>query len=251
MYDMDGAVALVTGAGSGIGRATAYRFVTEGVSVAVVDIDEDGGRQTVDEIHDRGGEATFVEADVGDEAAVERMVDETVEAFGRLDFAHNNAGYAPDRLPLEEKDDETYEGVTDVNLKGVWLGMKHELPAIRETGGAIVNTSSISGLEGERGLGFYSAAKHGVNALTKTAAMEAAADDVRVNAVCPGGLVKTAAAIAYKEQYPEKVQETVDETPLGRMPEPEEIADVVVWLCSDQASFVTGQPIVVDGGNSL
>jgi NAD(P)-dependent dehydrogenase (short-subunit alcohol dehydrogenase family) len=250
MHGIADRVALITGAGSGIGQASAKRFAEEGANVVVVDIDEEAGKSTVESIVNQGGDATFVAADVSDPAQVEAMVDTAIDTYGKLDFVHNNAGFAPERIPIDQKKESSYDAVTDVNLKGIWLGIKHSIPKLIETEGAIVNTASIVGLEGASGLSFYSAAKHGVVGLTKTAALEYAEQGIRVNAVCPGGLVNTEAVKEYQKEYPEKVQETIDATPMDRIAEPAEIASAVVWLCSEDASFITGHPLVIDGGNS-
>jgi NAD(P)-dependent dehydrogenase (short-subunit alcohol dehydrogenase family) len=246
MNGIEGKTALVTGAGYGIGRATAERFAREGANVVVADIDDETGPETVARIESEGGEATFVETDVADEADVEAMVEEAVSAYGSLEFAHNNAGIGE---PVESTMTVTtaeWDRMMDVNLRGVWLCMREELEQMTEQGsGAIVNTSSLAGLLGEPHLAHYAAAKHGVNGLTKTAALEFAEENIRINAVCPG-IVMTGLA----EQNPEVVEEGLKNTPMDRAAEPEEIASVVVRLCSADASFMTGTTLPVDGGVS-
>ncbi|MCX2819095.1 glucose 1-dehydrogenase [Haladaptatus sp. F3-133] len=240
-------VAVVTGAGSGIGRASAERLANEGASVVVADIDVEGGAETVEAIESEGGTATFVEVDVTDEDDVRKMVDAAVETYGGLDIAHNNAGIEGDGAPLVEQSAEGWEEVLGINLTGVFLGMKYEIPAMVEgDGGAIVNTSSIAGLSGD-GPAPYVASKHGVVGLTRQAAVEYGDEGVRVNAVCPG-VVRTPMVERSLEEHPEAVDQITEEQPLGRMAQPEEIADAVVWLASSEASFVNGHPLPVEGG---
>lgn len=246
MNGIRGGTAIVTGAASGIGRATAERFAEEGASVVVADVDRAGGEETAEAIERDGGEATFVEADVSEPADVERMADVAVDTYGSLEFAHNNAGIGePVENAMEASIDE-WDEVMAVDLRGVWLCMREELRRMVEGGGgAIVNTSSTAGLLGKPGLSHYSAAKHGVVGLTKTAAFEFAEEGVRVNAVCPGTIMTGLA-----EQNPGLVDEGVEVTPMDRAGQPEEVADVVVRLCSDDASFVTGVGVPVDGGKT-
>jgi len=241
-----GKVALVTGGGSGIGRATAIQFGKEGARVVVADVQSGGIEETVRLIRETDGEAACVKADVSKAGDVEAMVAKTVELFGRLDFAHNNAGIAGSfRGPLHEWPEEIWEQVISINLKGVWLCMKYEIPQMLKTGGgAIVNTSSIAGLVGIKGNAAYGASKHAVAGLTKTAALDYAQLGIRVNAVCPGHTNTPMIAPDLKRaDKPFVVQE-----PIGRVGTPEEIARVVVWLCSDGASYVTGHVMPVDGG---
>jgi NAD(P)-dependent dehydrogenase (short-subunit alcohol dehydrogenase family) len=248
MHGIADRVALITGAGSGIGQASAKRFAEEGANVVVVDIDEEAGKSTVESIVNQGGDATFVAADVSDPAQVEAMVDTAIDTYGKLDFAHNNAGFTVDRQPLHETHEKYWDDINNVYLKGVWLGLKYEIPAMIKTGGgAVVNTASGSGLEGEAGLSSYSAAKHGVVGLTKTAALEYAQQDIRVNAVCPGP-IKTPKLLKYEDEDPEMLEEFAETVPMNRFGTPKEIASAVVWLCSTDASFVTGHSLPVDGG---
>ncbi len=246
---MKGKVALVTGAGSGIGRASALLFARTGAKVTVADLAVDGGEETVRRIRDDGGDATFVRCDVASASDVEAMVARTVETYGRLDYAFNNAGIegTPGHL-IADVQEEDWDRVHAINLKGVWLGMKHELrQMLRQGGGTIVNTASAAALVGWPEGSVYAAAKSGVVSLTKTAALEYASKGIRVNAVCPG-FIHTAMAERMFVTYPTLPQLYAKMTPTGRVGTPEEVADVVVWLCSDAASFVTGVALSVDGG---
>jgi NAD(P)-dependent dehydrogenase (short-subunit alcohol dehydrogenase family) len=238
--------AVVTGGASGIGRATAERFASEGANVVVADVATGAGRETVGAIESAGGTATFVETDVSDPAAVEGMIRKAVDRYGSLDVAHNNAGIGGEDNRLAAQSEEHWDRVMAVNLKGVWLCMKHELRVMAETGGgAVVNTASIAGLAAA-GHAAYVASKHGVIGLTRVAAREYARDDVRVNAVCPG-VVDTQLSRRGQED-PEEVDPYVDLQAFDRLGTPEEIAAAVVWLSSPEASFVTGGAYPVDGG---
>ncbi len=244
---MDGKVGLVTGAASGIGRACAVRFAAEGATVLVADLESAraGGEQTVEEIRAAGGEAEFVACDVSRAADNEALVAHAVRRFDRLDFAHNNAGIGVHRL-LHETSDEDFDRVIAVNLRGTFLGMKHQIAQMRkQRAGAIVNTSSNAGLRAVTMLSAYTASKHGILGLTKNAAVEYANDGIRVNAVCPGAIMTP----LMSEQPPERQQEILAPQALTRFGEPEEVAAAVVWLCSDQASFVTGVALPVDAGS--
>ena len=247
---VEGKVALVTGGASGIGRATALTFAREGAKLVIADMNEDGGQQTVQMITENGGEAIFVQVDVSKAVEVEAMISTTVETYGRLDCAHNNAGIGSrPRAPLHECSEETWDRVLAINLKGVWLCMKYEILQMLKLGsGTIVNTASIMGLVGSwSGSGAYNASKHGVVGLTKTAALEYAKVGLRVNAVCPG-YIRTPLLAETLTRQPEMEAQIVARHPVGRMGRPEEIAEAVVWLCSDAASFVTGHTMTVDGG---
>ncbi|UPY39358.1 glucose 1-dehydrogenase [Sediminicoccus sp. KRV36] len=241
-----GKVALVTGGGSGIGRATALRMAEEGARLLVADRDGEAAARTAAAIHQAGGQARGWAADVTDEAAVAAMVQAALDSFGTLDCAFNNAGVAPaEAQPLAEISAEEWGRVLAVNLTGVFLCMKHEIPAMRG-GGAIVNTASIAGRIALPKAGAYVAAKHGVIGLTRAAALDHARDGVRVNAVCPG-YVETPLASRSIERRREAILARV---PLRRIGTVEEIAEVVVWLCSDHSGFVTGEAIAADGGHT-
>jgi NAD(P)-dependent dehydrogenase (short-subunit alcohol dehydrogenase family) len=244
-------VALVTGGGMGIGRATSLVFAREGAKVVVSDVDGGAGRETVRLIKEIGGEALFVKADVSKAADVEELVNQTVKAFKCLDCAFNNAGIsigAPGTLLCTE---EEWDKMMNVNLKGVWLCMRSEIPQmVKQGGGAIVNTSSFAGLTASRlGLVAYSASKHGVIGLTKTAAVEFAKQGIRINAVCPGATRTPMLEIHISG--PQDEEEIASMNPLHRIGTPTEIGEAVVWLCSDAASFVTGVAMPVDGGQIL
>lgn len=245
---MDETVTIVTGGASGIGRAAATRFAREGSNVVVADLDEDGGAETVELIEDSGGEATFVETDISDPDDVQAMVDAAVETYGGLDHAFNNAGIEGENAPSSDQPLDNWDQVINVNLKGVFLSLRAEIPAMLEDGGgAIVNTSSVAGVVGYPGLAPYVASKHGVIGLTKTAAVEYSRDGVRVNAICPG-VIDTPMIARADEATGGGTQQIIAATPIGRLGEPEEIGDAAVWLCSDEASFVTGEAFVADGG---
>jgi NAD(P)-dependent dehydrogenase (short-subunit alcohol dehydrogenase family) len=246
--DFDGKVAVVTGAASGIGRASSRLFAERGARVVVADIDTGGGEETVKLIARDGGQARFVETDVGSPEAVEALVAAAVDGYGRLDFAHNNAGIPGAGLPIPEYPlDEWYRGL-DVMLSGVFLGMRYEIPAILASGGgAIVNTASGAGLIGFPGMAAYVAAKHGVIGLTKTAALEFGAQGVRINAICPG-TAQSRMVNDWLQGSEERMAEVAALHPIGRIADPAEIAEAAVWLCSDAASFMLGAALPVDGG---
>jgi len=245
-----GKVALGTGGSSGIGRACALAFAQEGARVAVADVAVARGEETVRMIKKAGGEAILVKTDVSNPAAVEAMVDKVVDVYGSLDYAFNNAGIGG-RLfvPTADYVEEIWDRVIAINLKGVWLCMKYEIRQMLKQGaGAIVNTSSGAGLVGSRNVGAaYAASKHGVLGLTKTAALEYARSGIRVNAVCPT-LIRTPMGDDLYGTDPQRQAQFADRLPIGRLGTPEEVAEAVVWLCSDAASFVTGHALSVDGG---
>lgn len=246
--DLEGKVAVVTGGASGIGRAAAFAFAREGVAVAVADVSEDLGEETARAVRERGGRAIFIRTDVSRTEQVEALIDETVRHYGRLDCACNNAGIEGAMAPTAECTEGNWDRVIAVNLKGVWLCMKYEIPEMQKRGGgAIVNMASVAGLVGFGGLPAYCASKGGIVQLTKTAALEYADKGIRVNAVCPGG-IRTPMLDRIEARGPEMREQLVAMHPMGRLGTPEEIAEAVVWLCSDAASFVTGHQMVVDGG---
>ena len=249
-FRFNGRVALVTGAASGIGRSTALAFGEKGAKVVLADVLADQGRETVDRIEAAGGEAIYVPADVSRPADVERLVKTTVDTFGRLDCAHNNAGIegaAPAGTEFHNFPEDVWDRVLSINLKGVWLCMKAEIAQmLTQGGGTIVNTASIAGLVGGFG-GAYSAAKHGIVGLTKVAAVEYATRGIRVNAVCPG-VIQTPMIERVFARRPEVEQSYIAGGPVGRFGRPEEIAAAVVWLSSDADSFLTSVALPVDGG---
>ena len=239
-------VALVTGGSFGIGRAAALLFAQKGARVAVADCVEDS--ETVNIIKSAGGEAIFIKADMSVENDIILMVQKTVLTFGRLDFAFNNAGIEGLSAPTHACTNENWEHVLAVNLTGAWKCMKYEIEQMLKQGkGAIVNTSSIAGLVGFQGSPAYVASKHGLNGLTKTAALEYAKQGIRVNSVCPG-VIKTPMIDRFTGKKKEIEKQFEDMEPVGRMGLPEEVASAVAWLCSDDASFITGDTIAVDGG---
>ena len=246
---MKGRVALVTGAGSGIGRATSLVFAREGAKVMAVDLMDGPMLETVGLIIGGGGEASGMTADVSKAEEVQRMVSETVSRFGRIDAAFNNAGiHTGTRIPFHEYPEDEWDRVIGVNLKGVWLCIKYELPQMLvQGGGAIVNTSSVAGLVASSGTSAYTASKHGVAGLTKSAAIDYARQGIRVNAVAPG-VIMTPMMDLIMESNNTPQEELHNDQPIGRMGKPEEIAEVVVWLCTDAASYVTGHVLPIDGG---
>lgn len=240
--------ALITGAASGIGRATALAFAREGANLVVADRDSKGGLETARWAEDLGAKALFLECDVSKPADTENLVRRTVETFGRIDFAFNNAGIEGVSAPTADCTEENWTRTIDVNLKGVWLCMKAEIPQmLKQGGGAIVNCSSIAGLVGFAEIPAYVASKHGVLGLTKTAALEYAKRGIRVNAVCPG-VIQTPMIERFTHGDPKAYAALASGEPVARVGRPEEIAEAVLWLCSEKASFVTGHPLVVDGG---
>ena len=244
-----GKVALVTGSGSGIGRATALAFAREGAKVVVSDVTVEGGEETVRLVKQAGGDAIFVKADVSNPADVEALVNKAVQTYGRLDCAHNNAGVPGPNKAIPDITQESWDRVIAINLTGVWLCMKFEIAQmLKNGGGAIVNTSSDAGLIGLRRGGAYVASKHGVIGLTKTAALEYAKSGIRVNAVCPGPIDTPMLRGPGGEPSSRFIDRMVAAQPGGRLGQPGEIAEAAVWLCSDAASFVTGHALPVDGG---
>ena len=246
-----GRVAFITGAGSGIGRATALAFAAQGAAVAVSDNAEKEVRETARLIEEQGGKALPVLCDVTRSDDVAAAVAATVQRFGRLDFAFNNAGIEQPPAPLHEISDEQWDRIIDINLRGVFYGMKHEIPAMLATGGgAIVNTSSGAGVIGIAGQSAYAAGKHAIIGLTKAAALDYAASGVRINAVCPG-IIETPMMDRFSGGTEEGRQRVIGQEPIGRMGRPEEIASAVLWLCSDLGAFTVGHALVVDGGQTV
>jgi len=245
-------VALVTGAASGLGLSTAKAFAEAGAVVVLADWNEHAVRAAAEELAGKGHKTLAIQCDVADDAQVEGMVDQTVATFGRLDVAYNNAGVQNVLAETADSPRDDYDRVMAINLRGVWSCMKFELRQMRKQGsGAIVNCSSLGGLVGGAGRGTYHAAKHGVLGLTKSAALEYAAAGIRINAVCPG-LIETPMAEKMRAGgQTEALEGMLKLVPIGRYGRPEEIADAVLWLCSDRASFVVGQSISVDGGFTM
>jgi NAD(P)-dependent dehydrogenase (short-subunit alcohol dehydrogenase family) len=263
MTDMNGKTAIVTGAASGIGRATALLFAARGVNVIISDVDQAGMEETVSAINDaRGsaanpgpaGEAHLAPCDISNPDDVAQLIETTIDMFDRLDYACNNAGIEGEIAETVECSIDNWRRVIDINLMGTWLCMKHEIPhmlspenAPKGEGKAIVNVSSIAGLIGFGGLPAYVASKHGLNGLTKTAALEYAQRGIRINAVCPGA-IETPMIHRVTHHDAQEEAAMIARHPMGRMGTPEEIAELIVWLCSDAASFITGQTIAADGG---
>lgn len=241
-------VAIVTGGSYGIGQATAIAFARRGAKVVIADWLEDKEQVTLNQVKAAGGEALFVQCDVSKAADVVALIDKTLLTFGRLDFAFNNAGIEGVSAPAHECTQKNWEQVLSVNLTGTWLCMKHEIPHMLKAGkGAIVNCASVAGLIGFPGLPAYVASKHAVVGLTKTAALENARQGIRINAVCPG-VIRTAMVDRITGKNKAVEQQFADQEPVGRFGEPAEVAEAVIWLCSDAASFVTGHSLPVDGG---
>lgn len=245
---LEGKVALITGGGSGMGRASALEFAAHGAKVVVADYVPDGGERTAAVIRDKGGEATFVRVDITNAAQVEALMKKVIDTYGRLDYAHNNAGIEGIICPTADCTVDNWNRIIATNLTGVWLCMKYEIPEmLKQGGGAIVNTASAAGLEGLPNLPAYCASKHGVVGLTKAAAKDYAKAGLRVNAVCPGP-IDTPMLERIADVSRATIENAGASTPMGRNGKPEEVARVVVWLCTDAASYVTGAAMPVDGG---
>jgi NAD(P)-dependent dehydrogenase (short-subunit alcohol dehydrogenase family) len=245
-----GKVVFVTGGASGIGRAAALAFAREGARVVVADVSDHGNQETARMIEDLGGGALAVRCDVTRAADVQAALDQAVVTFGRLDVAFNNAGVEQQTKPTADITEQEWDRITAINVRGVFLCMKYEIPLmLQHGGGAIVNTSSGAGVIGFAGAAAYVAAKHAVVGLTKSAALDYAQANIRINAVCPG-IIDTAMMQRVTADTAEGRDSVIAQEPVGRMGTPEEIAAAVVWLCSDAASFVIGHAIVIDGGQT-
>ncbi len=250
MLDFTDKVAIVTGGSNGIGRATALAFAKHGASVMVADIDHIEGEATAQQIRANGGNATFMVCDVTKEADVQALVEGTLASYGKLDFAFNNAGIEIEHSKLADGEESTFDAIMNVNVKGVWLCMKHQIPALLQNdGGAIVNTASVAGLGAAPKMAIYSASKHAVIGLTKSAAVEYGKKGIRVNAVCPA-VIDTEMFRRAAESDPRKAEFVAGMHPVGRIGQVEEVAAAVMYLCSNQSGFTTGIALPVDGGHT-
>jgi NAD(P)-dependent dehydrogenase (short-subunit alcohol dehydrogenase family) len=240
-------VALITGGSSGIGKAAALTFARQGATIAIVDLADQAGWQVVEEIRQAGGKAYFIKTDVSQVAQVHTMIEEVISRFGRVDSCINSAGIDGEQARTDQYDGKMFDKVMEINVKGVWLCMQAQLPYLIQTKGTLVNIASVAGLKGFPGHCAYSASKHAVIGLTKTAAIEYVRHGIRINAVCPGFTQTPMVEKALQEDksYAEKILKSV---PMRRLATAQEIADMVVFLCSEQASFITGQAIAIDGG---
>lgn len=245
---MKGNVAIITGAASGIGRATAELFAMHGAIVVLADKDLDGAKETLDQVKKSGEKGIAMEVDISSEEQIKNMVEETISRYGQLNYACNNAGIEGEQGFTTDCSPNNWQRVLDTNLRGTWLCMKYEIPEmLKLNDGAIVNIASIAGLVGFVGIPAYVSSKHGINGLTKTAALEYAAKGIRVNSVCPGA-IQTPMIDRFVGDETEERKALIAQHPMGRFGRPEEVAEAIVWLCSDKASFITGQTLAVDGG---
>jgi len=247
---LKGKVALITGAASGIGQSAAFVFAGYGAKLVLADIKGEEGEQVAERIRNEGGEALFVRADVTKAAEVEALIQKVVATYGRIDCAFNNAGTDGDLKPTHECTEEDWDRVLGVNLKGVWLCMKYEITQmLTQGGGAIVNNASVAGLVGMPGAPPYTASKHGVVGITRSAAVEYAKANIRINAVCPGAIQTPLLEAAFETKSVSRDQ-LMAMQPIGRLGKPQEVAEAAAWLCSDKASLMTGHAMGVDGGYS-
>lgn len=241
-------VVLITGSAAGIGKSTAKLFAGQGSKVIVSDIQEEEGSKTVSEIEDLGGQAIFIKCDVADKQEVKELVEKSIEKYGRLDFGVNNAGIEGENEKTANCTEGNWDRIMDINLKGAWLCMKFEIEQMLKQGsGAIVNVSSVAGLVGFAGTPAYTASKHGMLGLTKTAALDYATSGIRVNAVCPA-VIRTPMIDRVTKEDNEALKSFESMHPVGRLGEPKEVAEAIYWLCSDKASFITGAAFPIDGG---
>ena len=239
-------VAIITGASSGIGRATAVAFARRGAKVVIADVQD--GNETVNLVKQAGGDGLFIKCDVSEEAEVKAMVEKTISTYGRVDFAFNNAGVEGRSAMIQDLSEADWDHTLNINLKGVFFCLKYQIPQMLKQGkGAIVNCASVAGLVGFAGISPYVASKHALVGITKAIALENAKTGIRVNAVCPG-IIHTEMIDRFLKTSPEAGQMLTAGEPVGRMGKPEEVAEAVIWLCSDASSFVTGVALPVDGG---
>jgi NAD(P)-dependent dehydrogenase (short-subunit alcohol dehydrogenase family) len=251
MKRFEGKVVLVTGGNSGIGRATALAFAKEGAKVVIAARRENLGQEVLQEITKNGGEALFIKTDVSIQVDIENLIKKIIDQYGRLDLAFNNAGVGGPMTRLARQTLETWDMVINTNLKGVWLCLKYEIEQmLKQGGGAIVNTASTAGISGSPGAAIYSASKHGVLGLTKSAAAEYATKNIRINAVCPGPIMTPMLEEGFTERPPMR-EAYLSTVPMGRFGVPEEIAGAVLWLCSEEASFMTGYSMTIGGGQTI